>query len=508
MSLAETPPAPSRETAVEEPPRSFGGTLLKLGPGMIIAGSIVGSGELIATTKVGAEAGFWLLWLIILGCLIKVFAQVEFGRHAITWGQTPLRALDEVPGPRARVNWIVWYWAFMTVLILSQQGGIVGGVGQALAISAPMTEAGEVYTLAQEEVTAARVELAMARRLATPEVAALETRLETLAARADALPEPPDAYLWAAVAVAITVVLVWFGHYRVIQNVATAFVIAFTVVTVASMLVVQSTAWGASPGEILSGLSFRLPPDQPGLNPLATAFAAFGIIGLGAAELIQYPYWCLEKGYARATGPRSATAAWVERARGWVRVLHIDAFVSMVVYTFATVSFYMLGATVLWRVGLNPAGSNMIRTLGEMYTPVFGAWGEPVFLVGAVSVLYSTFFVSAAGNARIVADGLGMFGFHDGSEETRMRWTRVISVAWAILALVILLFIRAPVAMVLASGVAQSVMLPMLGIAVLFFRYRRLDPALRPGRLWDFLLWLSCIGFLLVGVWAVWSVIR
>lgn len=85
--------------AVTEPPRTLGSTLLRLGPGMIIAGSIVGSGELIATTKTGAEAGFWLLWLIVLGCVIKVSTQVEFGRHAITWSQTPLSALNSVPGP-------------------------------------------------------------------------------------------------------------------------------------------------------------------------------------------------------------------------------------------------------------------------------------------------------------------------------------------------------------------------------------------------------------------------
>ena len=100
-----------------------------------------------ATTKTGAEAGFWLLWLILIGCVIKVFAQVEFGRDAITRGETTLASLNQVPGPRLRVNWIVWYWLFMFMAGVAQLGGIVGGVGQALAISTPLTWAGAEFNL-------------------------------------------------------------------------------------------------------------------------------------------------------------------------------------------------------------------------------------------------------------------------------------------------------------------------------------------------------------------------
>ena len=67
----------SPTTGVESPPVGLAQTLRRLGPGLIIAGSIVGSGELIATTKTGAQAGMTLLWLIIVGCLIKVFVQIE-----------------------------------------------------------------------------------------------------------------------------------------------------------------------------------------------------------------------------------------------------------------------------------------------------------------------------------------------------------------------------------------------------------------------------------------------
>jgi hypothetical protein len=59
---------------------------------------------------------------------------------------------------------------------------------------------------------------------------------------------------------------------------------------------------------------------------VAPDFGAFGITGVGASELFAYPYWCLEKGYARYTGPRTADPEWAARARGWMRVLYLDAW--------------------------------------------------------------------------------------------------------------------------------------------------------------------------------------
>jgi hypothetical protein len=57
--------------------------------------------------------------------------------------------------------------------------------------------------------------------------------------------------------------------------------------------------------------------------------------------------------------------------------------------------------------------------------------------------------------------------------------------------------------MILASGTAQAIMLPMLGAAALYFRYRLSDENLRPGRLWDVMLWLSLAGFVVIGGWSL-----
>src|SRR5438270_1703796 len=123
--------------AIQEPPRSFVQALGQIGPGLILAASIVGTGELINTTSLGAKAGFSLLWLILLSCVIKVFVQVELGRYAITHGRTTLSAFNTLPGPRLRASWICWLWLFMTLATQAQIAAMEGTVGQAAHMAFP-----------------------------------------------------------------------------------------------------------------------------------------------------------------------------------------------------------------------------------------------------------------------------------------------------------------------------------------------------------------------------------
>lgn len=463
------PRAPGSDAAPVAPPTHWTGTLRHLGPGLIIAGSIVGSGELIATTKTGAQAGMTLLWLILLGCVIKVFVQIEMGRYTITSGETSLAGLNRVPGPRLRVNWILWYWLLMTIAGLGQLGGIVGGVGQSFALSLPITgdylraveSVGEVYTW--------------------------------------------DDKYWAIAVTAATIAMLIRGRYGMIQAVSTALVASFTFLTLGNVLSLQFTQeWALSGDEVLRGLKFALPRDENGQIGvgLTTALATFGIIGVGASELIAYPYWCLEKGYARFAGPRNEEASWAQRASGWIQVMRYDALLSMVVYTFATLVFYILGATVLHRLpdgAGDPEGMRMVATLAEAFVPVFGTSARLLFLVGAVAVLYSTFFVAIAGAARVDADALVIFKLQSDDPALRRRAISVFCVVLPLISVSVFLSGANPVTLILTSGVMQSIMLPMLGGAALWFRYHASDHRLLPGRVWDAFLWLSMAGLLLAG---------
>jgi Mn2+/Fe2+ NRAMP family transporter len=493
-------------TAPAEPPQTLLASLAHLGPGIVLASSIVGSGELIATTTTGAQAGFVLLWLILVGCVIKVAAQVEIGRTTLTWGRTSLDSFDRVPGPRlGGRGWIYWAWAVMTALIVVQQGGIVVGVAQTLAAGLPLTAAGRQWDAVHDEAAALLVAEASARRGGDATKADdLAVKLAAARAAAAALPAPSDETAWCVITGGVTAVLLALGRYRLIELVSLALVGTFTLVTLLALAMLQiDPVWRIAGSELASGLVPSLPPAINGRSPLVTALATFGIIGVGASELMIYPYWCLEKGYGAAVGPRDDSAAWARRARGWLRVMQLDAWASMMVYTLVTICFYLLGAATLGRLGLVPAGHEMVRTLGAMYAPVFGPWASGAFLVGAFAVLYSTLFVAAAGNARMVVDGLILAGLLPADERSRAAWAKWISVAWVLAATLLALLIRQPVAMVLASGIAQSVMLAAIGVAVVYFRWRETDPRLTPSRAWDALLAVSVAGLVTVGVWTL-----
>ena len=104
---------------------------------MVLAASIVGSGELIATTTLGAQVGFAALWIILVSCAIKPVVQGELGRYTVATGHTGLEGFNRIPGPRLGVSWLVWGWALTVTLTLLQVGGMYGGVAQVLHLLVP-----------------------------------------------------------------------------------------------------------------------------------------------------------------------------------------------------------------------------------------------------------------------------------------------------------------------------------------------------------------------------------
>lgn len=447
----EPDPYTLRPENVEEPPRTLGRAVRRLGPGMVLAAAIVGSGELIATTTLGAQAGFAALWIVLLSCAVKPVVQAELGRYTIATGQTGLEGLDRVPGPRLGVSWLLWAWAAMVFLSLLQVGGMYGGLAQVLHLLVP------------------------------------------------AVP----AWAWVVALAGLTLALLLGGGYDRIERLALVKVGLFTLLTVMAALVLtrqESFSW--------SRVAQGLRPEIPSAG-LATAVAVFGITGVGATELFMYPYWCVEKGYARFVGPRDGTDAWLARARGWIGLMHADIAVSLVVYTTATVAFYLLGAGVLSPLGLVPASGDMIPTLSRLYTDTLGDGALPLFYLGATVTLYGTIFAATAAHSRVYADFCRLLGrFPRDDYARRVAYRRGFVVMLTVVPATLYLLFASPVKMVVAGGIVQALLLPVVGAGALFLRHRLLPRELRPGAVVTIGLWAATLAMAVVTGYSVLLALR
>ncbi len=451
---------------IQDPPTTLLKALSQIGPGLILAASIVGTGELINTTALGAKQGFVLLWLILISCVIKVFVQVEMGRYAITQGKTSLAALHTLPGPRFGTSWLGWLWLIMMLATNGQLAAMEGLVGEAA-----------VMVFHGDNGVKSGVGLTWGLKFWADPTASVE--------------------FWAALTCFAAIALLLSGGYKRLEKITTILVALVTFVTVLGALRLPMTL-----GDIAGGLKFGLPDSKDGL---ILAFSAFGITGVGASELFAYPYWCIEKGYARAAGPRTDDDNWARRAKGWLKVMQLDAWFSMVVFTLATVAFYFMGAAALHGKGLGDAdlkGSGMIRTLAHMYENVLGLWARPFFLLGAWAVLFKTLYVATAGNSRLTADFLNLGGFWpQRTPQARERTVRIFCVVYPLLALTIFLKFPSPLMLITIGGAAQALMLPLIAGATLYLRYRDTDPRVAPSKLTDVFSWTAFLGMSAVSIY-------
>ena len=408
------------------PPATLGGRLKSLGPGIVVSGSIVGSGEILLTAGLGAAAGFVLLWWVLFSCWVKSLIQAELARYVVTSGDTYLRALNRVPGKVGPVAWPIWIIMFGFVPAIFTTAGIIGGAGQGLSLLLPQVDG-----------------------------------------------------VWATVIAAATaIIILGSGTYGRLEKVMLVLVMSFTFATIVSALLMQTTEFRVTGGDILSGLTFEFP-----LEHAVLALAMYGATGVAASEIAGYTYWCVEKGYPTFIGGDRDAPGWVERARGWIRVIQTDVWVTLVILTCATLAFFFLGAGVLHPLGLRPSGADTINVLSSMYTQVLGPWSFWLFSFGAFCILFSTVLSGIGAGSRAFADLLVTLGLVDRQNlALRRRWIVGYVIALPVLSAAIYLSFQRPIWLIIIGASYGAFMLPLLSYLTLYLQARRLDPRVRPRR--------------------------
>ncbi|MEU4655297.1 Nramp family divalent metal transporter [Streptomyces sp. NPDC023723] len=193
-----------------------------IGPGIVVAATGVGAGDLVATLIAGANFGYTLLWAAVIGCLVKISLAEAAGRWHLATGRTLFDGWAGL-GP-----WTTWFFAVYVVV-----WGFVYGAAAMSSSALP---------------------------------------LQAL------FPDVMDLKWWGVACGVVGLVFVWFNKYAVFEKVMTVLVGVMFVVTV--YLAVRVTP---NLGDAFAGLLPVLPDEKDSvLNTLGLIGGVGGTITLAA----------------------------------------------------------------------------------------------------------------------------------------------------------------------------------------------------------------------------------
>jgi len=524
----ESDPYSRSATGFREPPRGFWATLRQVGPGLILVGSIVGSGELILTTKLGAVVGFTLLWFVLISCMIKVVIQAELARHTISSGETFLHVFNRLPGPSGqRPVWMILPW-MATVLVSSALGLIaftqvgelpragfvrfgivVAALGVPIIVACVIRNRRHSSNLQSNGDANARPRMNwyLWMWLALVLVSFVNAGAILGGAGQAIQMALPDVFgasgsrIWAIIAGVAAAAILLTGRYQSLEKTFVVLVATFTLLTLVSTALLQWTGYAITWDDVRHGLEFNLPKPMT-REVIVAAMAMYVATGVAFGEIYAYTYWCVEKGYARNVGSVQPGNAWAARARGWIRVMYTDVWMTMVIYTVGTVCFYFLGAAVLHEDGSKVEGLDTLSTLGTMYTKSLGDWASTLFVVGGFFVLFTTVVANVAGGSRLMADALGVMGLIDSKDYTvRLWYIRFFTVLYvAMYSLAYWLFENPPGMLIVTTAILGAAMYPVLGLGTIYLRYHGVDKRITPGKLTTAWLWICGIALAVISL--------
>ena len=447
-----------RHGETHAPPTNFLGRLKYLGPSLIVTGAVIGSGELVLTTSLGAAAGWSFLWWILLSCWCKSLVQAECARYTIVSGDTYLRAINRVPGRIWRISWPIWLGLIAYIPGTMGLGGIIGGAGQALS-----------YLASLADITI-------------------------------------DGVACTGLIAVTASIILSSGSYKWLERIMLPLVLTFTVTTLICVVAMQFTEFRTTPADVLSGMT----PDFTLFVALAAlALSAYGYTGTTSGDISAYTYWCIEKGYPSYIGSDRSDPNWESHARGWMKVLHTDVWLALLIVTCATIPFYVLGAGVLNQMGIVPEGNDeTISALSNIFTQTLGPWAVWIFSIGAFLILFSTVLSGVGAGGRFIPDYLIEMKFMDRSNlplrKSIIRWYLA---ALPLVAFLIYLFIPNFVVLIMIGGLTSALFLPIQSGATIWLQARKMDPRIRPRTLTRIGLWVIFLFELAMAGFVVWFVV-
>ena len=296
---------------------------MMIGPGLLLAATGIGGGDLTTGTFVGGLLGTTVLWAVVVGAFLKYVVTEGLARWQLATGETLLEGVARRGGP-------IVIWIFLPYLLLWSffvASALMSACGVALYAVFPVFENDRVGKI-----------------------------------------------VFGAAAGLVGLALVLRGGYKLFEKIIRAGIgVMFTTIVLTAILVWPGTT------EVVTGLLVpRIPPAGEGLT---WTIALIGGIG-GTLTVLCYGYWLREEG---RTTPADLTACRVDIGAGYLITAFFG--ISMVIVgssVHVEGEGTQLLVNLSGRLGqeLGPAGRwvFLIGATGTVFSSLLGVWQSVPYL--------------------------------------------------------------------------------------------------------------------------------
>ena len=363
----ETLPIPPLKQA--DMPERTSGFWKMTGPGAVMIGMAIGSGELILWPWITAKFGTEMMWAAALGVFMQLWINIEIGRWAVATGESPLTGF-------ARLSKL-WVYFFLLLIFV---GAFLPGWGRATGTAIKILILGEDGW-------------------------------------------GPD-WFWTAVVFAIALGIV-FGPKRIYQSVERSIIFMVLVIVIGLLIVAFSIGTLDDVGNMLGGiLNFgHISLDEEftfhrffgafvfaGAGGLGNLFYAYYLrdknIGMGARiPMLMNPLREAQTGASEIGFKFPATEENIQRFRAWFRFVVQDSTIFFWIANTFTMFLFMFGAlVVLYPAGIVPQEGQLVWDLAKILEGTMGVQGRYLFLVIGIAALFSSVLAGLDGGVRIWVD--------------------------------------------------------------------------------------------------------
>ncbi len=444
------------------PPKGAIRSLAWMGPMLLLLGTAIGTGELVAEPAAGARYGGTMFWAILFIVVTKAAWNEAIGRVSIVTGQNFLESLS---GGGPVVAWVPWAWYAVNILKdFCLRGGITAIAGMiCYDVFGPLPLIG----LLSEDHTFHQI-------------------------------------AWTLLNYALVWSLVVIGGYRIAEHLSTVLSILFTVCLVACAVAVLPQVTG----ELARGLLPRMSADSDQLFMLMTLS---GIVMAGSTTVF-YSAWAEERRmgmfrFVRHTGRRLTrpeiepqSEEEIRRMSGWLRVNSLNVAITYLLGALICVSTFVLGVAVLRPAGVTLHGNELVQELSLMVTGVAGPWARPVFYVGAYAAVTSTAIGILDGAPRMYVQPLrrlfpALFERLSPAACHRIIMTLMVIGCW-----LVYVFVRDALQLVMWMGAIDAPLVGILFVAYAYLARFYLPGAYRRGTAWTLAMFLIGALYFTLGV--------